>query len=318
MELFKRIFSLPELINAPPVLIDIGASETIHAKWKQIAEYSICIAFDADEREFSFIEKKSSGFRNLYIYNCIVSDKKEDKIDFYLTKSPYCSSTLEPDNEALNQWSFADKFEVEKKISLNNTTLSKVLNDLNINRVDWFKTDSQGIDLRLFKNLPLEIQDKVIVAEFEPGFIDAYKGEDKLYDILKYMDEKNFWISDFITKGAHKLEPSFINSFSKNDLNNKLVSFSHRRSPGWAEVTYINAFNSDLSMREYLLGWVFSIVHKQYGFSYKLANSGKEKFGNTIFEDLSNYSLKRIKANIYKLGFAGAFLEKIKKQFQNS
>ena len=71
---------------------------------------------------------------------------------------------------------------------------------LKINKIDWFKTDSQGIDLRLFKSLNIEIQNKVIVAEFEPGIIDAYKNEDKLYRLVGYMSNQEFLVVRFYSK----------------------------------------------------------------------------------------------------------------------
>lgn len=315
MNLIDEILSRPEFVNDPPVLVDIGASGKIHSKWKKLAKYSVCIAFDADDREFGYVENAASGFRKLYIYNCIVSDKESEKIDFYLTKSPYCSSTLEPDSAALSEWSFADKFLIEKNISLNNITLSKVMHDLKITKIDWFKTDSQGIDLRLFKSLGDDIEDKVIVAEFEPGLIDAYKSEDKLFNIIGYMSSRNFWLSDFVTKGAERLTQADLSRITRINLLKKLIQFSHRKSPGWAEMTYINSFENNVPIRDYLLGWVFSIIHKQYGFSLKLAEEGKRKFDVQIFDKMKHYSLNRIKNNFFKLKFYKSIIEKISKSF---
>lgn len=315
MNIIDEILNRPEFVNDPPILVDIGASGKIHAKWKKIAKYSVCIAFDADDREFGFVENAASGFRKLYVYNCIVSDKESNKIDFYLTKSPFCSSTLEPDAAALSEWSFADKFILEKKISLNNITLSKVLENLKISKIDWFKTDSQGIDLRLFKSLSNEIQDKVIVAEFEPGFIDAYKTEDKLYNIVGYMSSKNFWLSDFVSKGAERLTQTDLSYITHNNLLKQLVQFSHRKSPGWAEMTYINSFRNNPAIRDYLLGWVFSVIHKQYGFSLKLAEEGNRKFDDKIFNDMKLYSLNKIRNDLFKLKFYKSIIEKLGKTF---
>jgi hypothetical protein len=313
--MIDEILNRPEFVDNPPVLVDIGASGKIHSKWKKIAKYSVCIAFDADEREFGYVENAASGFRKLYIYNCIVSDNQSDKINFYLTKSPYCSSTLEPDLTALAEWSFADKFLLEKNISLNNITLSKVLENLKISKIDWFKTDSQGIDLRLFKSLSNDIQDNVIVAEFEPGFIDAYKSEDKLFNVVAYMSSKNFWLSDFITKGSERLTQDDLSAITGNNLLKKLIQFSHRKSPGWAEMTYINSFRNNLPLRDYLLGWVFSIIHKQYGFSLKLAEDGKRKFNDAIFNEMKLYSLRKIKNDFFKLKFYKSIIEKLGKTF---
>jgi hypothetical protein len=77
--LIQIILNSPDIISSPPVLVDIGASGQLHKKWKLIAKHSICIAFDADERKFGFIEKEQSNFKKLFVYNCIVSD--EDKSD---------------------------------------------------------------------------------------------------------------------------------------------------------------------------------------------------------------------------------------------
>jgi hypothetical protein len=313
MQILDEILNRPEFVNNPPVLVDIGASGKIHSKWKKIAKYSVCIAFDADDREFGYVENAASGFKKLFVYNCIVSDKPSDKIDFYLTKSPYCSSTLEPDLEALAEWSFADKFISEKNVSLNNITLSKVLENLKIDKIDWFKTDSQGIDLRLFKSLRSEIQNNVIVAEFEPGFIDAYKNEDKLFDIVKYMSSGNFWMSDFVTKGAERLTRNDLTAFTNNNFLKKLIQFSHRKSPGWAEITYINSFKNNPGLRNYLLGWVFSVIHNQYGFSLKLAVEGKSKFNDKIFDGMKSYSVRKIKTDLYKLKFYKSIIEKLSK-----
>jgi hypothetical protein len=63
--------------------------------------------------------------------------------------------------------------------------VQQALIKININYIDWFKTDTQGTDLRLFKTLPSKIADHVLAAEFEPGILDAYIGEDKLYSVME-------------------------------------------------------------------------------------------------------------------------------------
>ena len=61
--------------------------------------------------------------------------------------------------------------------------IPSVLAELGLERVDWLKGDSQGTDLRLFRSLG-DLASSVLVAEFEPGIIDAYEGEDKFADVL--------------------------------------------------------------------------------------------------------------------------------------
>jgi hypothetical protein len=60
MKIIKTILESDYFAAAPPVLVDIGASGEINTKWKPIAPYSICIAFDADDREFHIT--KQTGY----------------------------------------------------------------------------------------------------------------------------------------------------------------------------------------------------------------------------------------------------------------
>src|SRR6185369_10344163 len=205
MSLIDKILEREEFIANPPVLIDIGASGEVHAKWKKFARHSICISFDADDREIGYLVHDSKTFKKQIVYNCIVSANKSGSMDFYLTKSPFCSSTLEPDLKNLDDYAFVEKFELDKKVKLKTIDLPTVFKEHEIKKIDWFKTDSQGTDLRLFKSIGEDLINHVIVAEFEPGFIDAYKGEDKLYMLLTYMDKKNFWLSDMKVLGSQRI-----------------------------------------------------------------------------------------------------------------
>ena len=60
--ILNEVFSLNYFNDKPPVLIDIGASGEIHPEWKLIAKHSICIAFDADTRDFNNSETNSDNF----------------------------------------------------------------------------------------------------------------------------------------------------------------------------------------------------------------------------------------------------------------
>jgi len=313
-KIIEKIFSQPELKSKPPVFVDIGASEAIHPKWKRFAKYSICVAFDADERDFQFIEKEQSSFRKLYVYNSIALDKDSDRVKFYLTKSPYCSSTLEPDIEKLKPYIFSNLFEIDKIVEQKAAGLQNVLSRLNIEYIDWFKTDSQGIDLRLFKSINDNIRNNVLVAEFEPGIIDAYKNEDKFSDVLNYMTSNGFWMSDVVIKGIPRISWESLNSNFGGKTYKKLIKESLKKSPGWGEMTFINTFDDvSLGIREYLLGWLFSTFEKHYSFALVIAEKGLAKFNREIFDELKKISKNLIKKEVIKLKFAKSVFEKMRK-----
>ena len=315
-KIIHKVLNLPELINSPPVLIDIGASEKIHPKWKTIAKYSICLAFDADERDFRFVEKEESNFRKLYIYNSIVTDKIESSVKFYLTKSPYCSSMLKPDKKGLQPFLHSDLFDIERIIELKATQLQKALNEVGIKNIDWFKTDSQGIDLRLFKSLDDKIQKKIIVAEFEPGIIDAYEDEDKLYSILDYLTKNSFWLSDIKIKGVPRIPSAVFSTEFKGNIFKKLLKESVKSVPGWGEMTFINSFeNNDFNKRELLLSWLFCTIENHHSFAFVIAKKGIEKYKGEIFYELKRFSGKMMRSEVYKLKFLPSLFDLIKKKF---
>lgn len=291
MEILTQIFEHKDIKDNPPVLIDIGASGQILEDWRPFAKYSICVAFDADSREMQLVEKESTFYKRLVVYNCIVTDTLKSQIDFYLTKSPYCSSTLCPDNQKLSDWDFNELFEVEKKTLLNARNLNDVLKEQNITYIDWFKTDSQGTDLRLFKNLDENIVNKIIVADFEPGFIDAYHTEDKLHSILAHMDKLPFWLTEFNVKGSKRLNKNLKQTYLEKDQQLNL-----KESPGWAEISYFNNFKNHICQgkRELLLGCAFAILKKQFGFALELAEKGKGIFSDPVFSAIFDFALKEV------------------------
>lgn len=316
-KLLDRIFSLEEIKQRPPVLVDIGASENMHKPWRRVAKYSVCIAFDADSREMNYVEKVTKDFKKLFVFNCIVSDQYVEKTDFYLTKSPYCSSILKPDIDKLKVWSYSDKFEIKGNEKIKVKNLPDILAELNLDRIDWYKSDSQGIDLRLFKSLSESIRNKIIAAEFEPGLIDSYIGEDKLSQLISYFEKENFWISDMKVKGSQRITKEHLSNSYNNRILNKLAQFSHKTSPGWAEIIYLNSFESEFELREYILGWVFATIMNQHGFCLMLVEKALNRFSKTETQNLllqmKRYSVKRIRRNVIMLKFFPSAIEKISK-----
>lgn len=315
MHFVDKILSRKEFEEQPPVLLDIGASGAIHFRWKKIAPYSICIAFDPDDRQYGYIEKEDKNYKKLYVFNCVVSDTTQQSRPFYLTASPYCSSFLTPRQDKLAPYAFARKFKVEKEMHLPVKSLPDVLQELKIDYVDWFKTDSQGLDLRIFKSLPQELIDRVKVAEFEPGIMDAYLGEDKLHQVLAFMDTQPFFLSHFEVKGSARISPGNIQAVSSGDFAQKLLAASHKKTAGWGELLYLNAFESGaMGIRDYLLGAAVALLNEEYGFALEIAQKAQQTFKDRIFEDLQHHAKKEIKRTVFRFRFMRDVRKKILKE----
>ena len=300
MKIVDQVLSRPEFATAPPVLIDIGASSGLNPAWQKLARYSICIAFDPDDRGMDRTQREKALYRHLHVYNRALSAEAGGRAELYLTNDAPCSSTLPPDREKLAAWEFAERFEVLDKAPVKTVAMSEVLAERNLGYVDWFKTDSQGTDLRLFLSLGEAISRKVLVAEFEPGILDAYVGEDKLWQVMACMDERGFWMSDMVLKGSNRVRKDLLTTFHPFERNYMLHLL--KRSPGWAEVTYLNSLErADFNKRDYLLAWVCATVKRQHGFAFELAAMARRRFHDDIFEELERSSLAAIRKCYWNL-----------------
>jgi hypothetical protein len=297
MKIIHDILKAEPFVSQPPALVDIGASGSISSRWKAIAPYSVCIAYDADEREFSVTERKNSGYRKLFIVNRAVTAVKQDTIDFYLTSSPFCSSTLAPDYEKLKPWLFSNLFEVKKKTRIAAVTLEESLLQTGLTYIDWFKADTQGTDLRLFNSLPSVIKKQVLAAEFEPGIMDAYAGEDKLPLVMQILAESGFWLSSMEIKGTQRIHISGL------PISEFAVKRSLRISPGWAELIYLQNSANCTDKRQLLLLYIFALLEKQYGFAMETAERGIALFTDPVFQECKKAAVVKLKREQLKIPF---------------
>lgn len=302
--MLNRLLQHPLLLEKPPVLLDLGASGEVHPKWRLFHKYAVYIGFDADDRKMEQVEKENSSFKRFILFNRIVTDKADAVTDFYLTASPYCSSALEPDLTALAPWAFQSKFEVKEVVKLGAITLSKALADKNIDYIDWMKTDTQGTDLRLYLSIPAAIREKMLIAEFEPGILDAYKGEDKLFKILEHMNQSEFWMSGLEIKGNMRINGAHFSGLSK--LRQRILRFTHIQSPGWGEMMFTNKMlHAKLEKRDFLLACVFALTEKQYGFALEISEIALQRYQDDIFADFKKYVLAKLNRNSWNLPLAG-------------
>jgi hypothetical protein len=299
MNLVDRILTRAEFQNSPPVVVDIGASGGLNPAWRAIRRHSVCIAFDGDDSGLKNVPRASGAYKRLHVYNLLVTADRPGSADFYFTKSATCSSLLPPNQQQLSEWAFADRFQVLEKREVKTTNLTTILAELGLKGIDWFKSDSQGTDLRLFASLGDPVLSRVLVAEFEPGILDAYQGEDKLWQVLAFMEGRDFWMSDMRIKGSQWLRSDLMKDFAK--LEKQLAPLFLKRSPGWGEIAYLNCFRcADFTARDFLLGWVFAFLLKQYGFALQLAVTARDRFDDPVFDDLQAHAISMIRLSYFR------------------
>lgn len=264
--------------DAYPVLVDIGSSGGSPDIWNGFAAESTYVGFDPDLRETRIIN--DGRFRRMIIVNrAVVASDSPEGARFYLTRSPHCSSTLQPNIAALQEFLFADLFDVERETTVPATTLDAMLRSLSLDRIDWLKTDSQGIDLRLLLSVPDAQRSKMLAVDMEPGLTDAYEGEDLFPQVHDEMRRSGFWLSNLRVRGSVRMRPG--NAPITGSAIGVLKAIL-RTTPGWVEARYLRAPASLRAHgggpREFVLLWAFALADDQPGFALDVANEFQRAF----------------------------------------
>ena len=275
-----------ELLNffgAAPVLVDVGASAGPPGVWAPIAAQSTYVGFDPDSRD---MDGAAGGAyrRSIVVGEAVTSDPGATELQFYLTRSPYCSSTLEPDTASLANYHFAGLFEVERRAAVRAATLDAILARLGLDRIDWLKCDSQGTDLRIFRSLGERVRGGVLALDIEPGLIDAYRGEDLFVDAHKHLAANGFWLSRLEVNGAVRARADSLRAaFPGEPDPAACAERSIRRSPGWCEARYLRTLDSlaaaDAPRERYALLFVFALLDGQPGYALDVALACERHFG---------------------------------------
>jgi FkbM family methyltransferase len=276
-------------LDIHPVLADIGSSGLGPAPWRQIAAESVYLGFDPDARE---PEAGASSFGDTRVVRKAVTADSVSKVGFHLTRSPHCSSSLEPDSASLSPYLFADLFDVVGTEEVEAVTLNDALDAQGLDGPDWIKIDSQGTDLRLFASLADARRSRLIAVDVEPGLIDAYKGEDLFVDTHARLLREGFWPSRFIVQGAARIRASRADELLGRGLTREDIETSLRPSPGWIEARYLSTVDRVREAREArgpALLWAFAMLDDQPGFAYEVArefrSGGLEPSVATAMED---------------------------------
>jgi len=297
----KALDHLLSKLDIYPVLIDIGASGGPPEIWERIAPHSVYVGFDPYLREIHEVPE-SRFYKAIIVNEAITSDKGRNEVLFHFTKSPHCSSTLRPDSESLSHYLFSDLFIVEREAKVRASSLNSIIDRLSLSRIDWFKTDSQGTDLRIFDSLRDEIRSQVLAVDIEPGLIDAYVGEDLFVDAHRDLTQNGFWLSNLNVHGAVRMKRSTLSevmAFNK-DITCNLIEKTVRKSPGWVNARYFRTIEwlarGDFAKRDYVLLWIFALLDKQLGFATDLAIEYEIAFGrDDISQLMKDESILRIR-----------------------
>jgi len=299
MKLIERVLNEPELRAAPPVLVDVGAAGGVHPAWRRIARHSIGVGFEPDARDAAPLEGARRQFARWILCRALaVPETPADGIAaLHLTDSPQCSSALAPNLEALGEWAFAGFFRVVETRKFSATTVAAALAAEGIDRIDWLKCDTQGLDLKLYRSLPPEWRRGLSAVEFEPGLIDAYAGEDRLADVLAAMAGEPFWLAELEVGRTARGRPALLRARLGVNAATRVRQFGPP-APAWANVRFLRDVAQapeSLDRRAWLLAWVIATITGQHGQALTTASLAAGRFAGGIFPELESASARSLR-----------------------
>jgi FkbM family methyltransferase len=222
----------------PIVLVDLGASAGPPDAWTAIAPSCSYVGFEPDRRSQSDVA--GGGFRTATCVPAAATDVEASAVRFYLTRSRFCSSTLRPEVEHLRKFAFADLFTVETTEDVPAITLDRALDVHGIARVHWFKADTQGTDLRLFRSLSERIRRGALAVDIEPGLIRAYEHEDMFSEAHEYFVSNGFWLSSMnVGTNVRGRQSTLAQVTGDAGAGVECVPERYRRTPVCCEARYL-------------------------------------------------------------------------------
>jgi FkbM family methyltransferase len=294
-------------LGVEPVLFDVGAAGGPPQVWDAIAGYSTYVAFDPDARDLR--DGSGQRFRRAVVLNkALCAEDAGTEVELFLTRSPHCSSTLPPDSASLANFAFADLFIVERRVRVPAITPRAALAELGLTRVDWFKTDSQGTDLRLFLGLGEDVHSRVLAVDMEPGLIHAYEGEDLFVDAHRFLSAHGFWLSNMLVRGSGRIHATTQRyERAAHALKRAgLLERTLKRAPGWCEVRYLRTVEyldaGNFERSDYGLLAVFSLLDGHAAFALDVARAYEVRFG----PDATSSQLRTVALENLSLGLARA------------
>jgi FkbM family methyltransferase len=272
-----------------PVLTDIGAAGVSPAVWAPISDCSTIVGFEPDRRNPD--PNFGGNFaKAIQINKAVSEDDHLESIEFVLTEYPSCSSTLHPDLEALESFSFRDLFRPVSRRTVPATSLNRVVRDTGLAGINWIKVDSQGTDLRILRSLEAAVFDTLLAVDIEPGLIHAYRGEDLFVDCHAWLTAQGFWLSRLETQGYPKVRPATLETIAeRTGVEAKGLMRRLAKAPTAVEGRYLREVawlaQESVPPDRLVLSAAFGLLDGQRAYAVDVCRLHAERFGATSTTD---------------------------------
>jgi FkbM family methyltransferase len=260
--------------DAHLTLLDLGASGGIYQPFETALPFGRLVEVDPDARDFPTDASGSSPNR-VRVKSAITEDETATSVHVYLTKSPYCTSTLQGDFSRLNNFPYSDLFTVVDEQDLPATSLNRLAAELNT-EFHWIKIDTQGTELRVLKSMSSSLLASLCACDAEISLYRHYLGADWFPDFHRFMDGAGFYISDIVNI-QQRLR---LTASDEIRMKRVLPGIAGRKLwPTTPEVRYIRTLNVGDPIKDisrFVRIWTISFLTENYVYCFFLLQRLRE------------------------------------------
>lgn len=192
---------VPDLLEKPIVLIDIGAVGNPPPHWLPLKDRINLIGFEPNQKECKKLNEAGCGYRESEFLPFAIGEKNESRT-FYITKYHECCSLLKPNLEWLRRFDYGSFFDLNRTIEVETQSLDSIEKLTNLN-IDALKIDAQGNELPILKGAE-SILENIFLIEVESGLHKNYEQETTFEELCPFLKEKGFTCMEVFTQPAQK------------------------------------------------------------------------------------------------------------------
>ena len=192
---------VPDLLEKPIVLIDIGAVGNPPSHWLPLKDKIHLIGFEPNKDECRKLNESGCGYKKSEFLPYALG-ACDEKRPFYITEYHECCSLLKPNFEWLQRFDYGSFFNLNRTIEVETLSLDSI-EKLSEIRVDALKIDAQGNELPILQGAESMLEN-VFLIEVESGLHKNYENETTFDELSPYLTQKGFTCMELFTQPAQK------------------------------------------------------------------------------------------------------------------
>jgi FkbM family methyltransferase len=167
------------------VVLDLGSAEALDFP-RRLRKLITLIEIDALEDSY----REDRGYLKRIALKKAVGGSAGKRV-FYKRAWAPCSSLLQADPEVARSFGHEKYVRIVESSEVECETITALLAREGVDRVDWFKTDLEGLDFEVLSSAP-DLLSRTLVVQSELRFQPFYLGEPYFHDVVSYLSGKGF------------------------------------------------------------------------------------------------------------------------------